>query len=208
MAYKNSGLAGWMNLSDFGYFTNVEVLVIELMQARRKHLLGVVACDYGKTTIFLMQIEMTCAFAPSFTESLTAFPGLRGKGCAAIGRHTSAQVDAQIRPQLLHFTPVDKGMGRATGDDVFVQPSIQQENRSSDEPDTFGVFNLTGPQLPRPPTPAEPELQSFDWDPMSTAALQRTLFGTQNAIDTARQPESIHANLPARGNAAAAQIPM
>ncbi|KAJ7203940.1 hypothetical protein C8J57DRAFT_1485544 [Mycena rebaudengoi] len=105
---------------------------------------------------------------------------------------------ARIRPQLLHFTPVDKGMGRATGDDVFVQPSIQQENRSSDEPDTFGVFNLTGPQLPRPPTPAEPELQSFDWDPMSTAALQRTLFGTQNAIDTARH----------RGNAAAAQIPM
>ncbi|KAJ7279626.1 hypothetical protein C8J57DRAFT_1221276 [Mycena rebaudengoi] len=39
--------------------------------------------------------------------TVTAFPGLRGKGCAAIGRHTSAQVDAQqifFRLRLLLVT--------------------------------------------------------------------------------------------------------
>jgi hypothetical protein len=32
--------------------------VIKLMQARRKHLLAIIACDYGKTTLILMQIKM------------------------------------------------------------------------------------------------------------------------------------------------------
>jgi superfamily II DNA helicase RecQ len=32
--------------------------IIELMRARKRHLLAILACDYGKTTVILMQIKM------------------------------------------------------------------------------------------------------------------------------------------------------